>query len=303
MDLGYSDQSTQPILALKGLVILTQLSSFTNETSSVYFKLLEGMEQQGKRLKLGIELDTGLSDVVRLTDVEQLLRPNLGLVFLGTVPDMRLSEHLVQHNIHAVLVNTLAPDIEMDTVTPENFTSGAKLARMLLDLGHKNFLYLTDNRRPTLARRYLGFANEVLNACNQQQRCSVLPVSRDIFTDSELAESIKSVFSEPARKITAVVGYCDDVAVRAAAQLRNIGIQVPRQVSVAGFDNMPISNLSTPGLATVHFDWHQIGAVAVKTLYQRLSDPGSAYMLIQISGKVIERGSVCPAADEPVDEV
>ena len=71
---------------------------------------------------------------------------------------------------------------------------------------------------------------------------------------------------------TAVICGNDVLAIGAIAECNTLGIAVPLQVSIAGFDDMEIASLLSPGLTTVHFPAAELGQLAALHLLSRLSE-------------------------------
>ena len=84
----------------------------------------------------------------------------------------------------------------------------------------------------------------------------------------------------------------DLVALAAIQALRRRGIDVPGEVSVLGFDDLPMANMSDPALTTIHVDWHQVGREAIRLLMQRRAEPDRPTIHIQTGARLIERASV-----------
>jgi LacI family transcriptional regulator len=64
----------------------------------------------------------------------------------------------------------------------------------------------------------------------------------------------------------------DVLAIGAIAECNTLGIEVPQQVSITGFDDMEIASLLSPGLTTVHFPTLELGQLAAAHLLSQLAD-------------------------------
>ena len=80
-------------------------------------------------------------------------------------------------------------------------------------------------------------------------------------------------FLERHPSVTAIAGLDDDAALRVLAALRDLGVPVPDQVAVIGFDDSPLGELFSPALTTVHIDGAEFGRRAARTLLDE--PPGS----------------------------
>jgi DNA-binding LacI/PurR family transcriptional regulator len=74
----------------------------------------------------------------------------------------------------------------------------------------------------------------------------------------------------------AIVAASDLIAIGALRALQESGIEVPRQVSVVGFDDIPAASLTNPPLTTVLQDTRRAGELLVETLLRQIAgDPAS----------------------------
>ncbi len=91
---------------------------------------------------------------------------------------------------------------------------------------------------------------------------------------------------------TAIFAANDIMAMGAIKAASEMGIQVPRQLSVLGYDDIEMSNLCTPPLSTIHQPKYQVGVEAVRLLMGALGKQPVTERLIWMQPRVIERDSV-----------
>src|SRR5207248_8861275 len=75
------------------------------------------------------------------------------------------------------------------------------------------------------------------------------------------------------RWFTAVFAQSDLLALGAIAELQANGLSVPGDVSVIGYDDIPVAQYMTPALTTIRQPMHEVGAQAVKLLAEELAKP------------------------------
>ena len=146
--------------------------------------------------------------------------------------------------------------------------------RMVLDhlaaLGHRRVLVLTPGVHP-LPRR----AGVTAAECG--------------FTSAGGAAAVREALAGPGRP-TAVFGLSDALAYGALSACRDLGVDVPGLVSVAGFDDHPLSALVEPGLTTVSWDTPAAAAAAAELLLG-----GSGRRQVVMAPVLVARGSTGPA--------
>lgn len=84
----------------------------------------------------------------------------------------------------------------------------------------------------------------------------------------------------------------DLIAVGAMKAFKEYGYHIPKDIAIVGFDNVPLSKIIEPSLTTIHVPKQYMGEMAVKRLITLLQNRGTQPVKIEISTKLIERGSV-----------
>ena len=93
--------------------------------------------------------------------------------------------------------------------------------------------------------------------------------------------------------VTAVFCYNDMIAVGALLACRELGVAVPEQLSVVGFDDIEIARYVTPPLTTIHQPKLRLGELAMKMLLDILEErPVQNHIL---STELVQRASTAPA--------
>ena len=84
----------------------------------------------------------------------------------------------------------------------------------------------------------------------------------------------------------------DLIAVGAIKALKQRGYRIPEDISIVGFDNLPISSVIDPNLTTIHVPKQFLGEMAAQRLMQLMYEPVQPPVKIEISTELIKRGSV-----------
>ena len=102
-----------------------------------------------------------------------------------------------------------------------------------------------------------------------------------------------------AHQATAVIAHNDLVALGVLHQLANLGIEVPRQVSVIGIDDTLLATTSTPALSTIRISPHQVATHATDLLVETITAPATdrttGAKVVEIGSRFIPRASTGPA--------
>lgn len=99
--------------------------------------------------------------------------------------------------------------------------------------------------------------------------------------------------------MTAVVGANDSVALGASAAVREQGLRIPEDISVAGFDDLPFSVDTVPALTTVRLPLYEAGARAGRLAMGTETPPPGG--IATIAAELMVRGSTAPPrGDRPL---
>lgn len=289
--IGYRLKATQDFEGFERIVVLTSLDAFRDTRSSMYNRLLDGIRAEAARYSGDFSITIAKSRAPIPDAIDQNLDPKSGCIFLGITPDAQTAQNLVDRGIPAIVCNGLDEELILDSISPTNFQGAAIMARHLLELGHKKFLYLDGSDRPTLRLRYLGF-EKYLERNSDASGSAIVSIFKEGTDQSEeMVERFKRWFEAERGEATALFCFNDGAAVWAIELLQSMGISVPNDISVVGFDDLPIAEVSDPDLTTFHIDWIQIGMQTVQILHKRLISPQAAPEILQISGKLVIRNS------------
>ncbi|MFJ8579766.1 LacI family DNA-binding transcriptional regulator [Micromonospora sp. NPDC093277] len=181
--------------------------------------------------------------------------------------------------------------LKVDSVLPENRAGAAAMARALLDLGHRRFAVLAGPPAlTTVADRLGGFRDEL-------KKAGVALAPADIVEGAFTRDGGYGAMTELlARGMTAtcVFALTDVMAIGACAALRDHGLSVPGDVSVAGFDDIPIVRDLTPPLTTVALPLQQLGEKAMELALT--DNTGRRRRILRMGGEVVVRASTAKLA-------
>lgn len=193
-----------------------------------------------------------------------------GFIILGTditsesEPEIREFLELCQSKPVVIIDNPMSFGTA-DCVTNDNFGGAHMAGEYLISRGCRRIGYLRSQYRiPTFAHREAGL--------NMALHSAGLTLHTDLETGLSFDEAYKSVnaYLKSSPELPDAFFAENDIIAAAAIRAMNAnGISVPDEISVIGFDDMPICDLSAPSLSTVHSFKEQLGEVAVNLLSQR----------------------------------
>jgi len=180
-------------------------------------------------------------------------------------------------------------------VATDQRDGAAKVAEHLHGLGHRNIAYLTGPEGMDVARqRRDGFVDRI-NQLSTPDDPIELSLHSGPF-DFETGEAIGRSILLPVRKgarTTAIATASDQQAIGVLRCARDLGIHVPQDVSVAGFDDISMASLVVPRLTTLRQPIEDLAAAAMERVMEPLTFPAD----IAIRGSMVIRESTAPACN------
>ena len=133
--------------------------------------------------------------------------------------------------------------------------------RYLADRGHQRVAVALPDGAPPLGPVRLRFAREAAAMIG-------LPAPADLAVprDRAAAAAVLAAFRGAHQEVTAFAATDDDVALRVLAAARDLGLSVPGDIAVIGFDDTDHGALFTPTLTTVHIDAENHGRHAARAV-------------------------------------
>lgn len=182
-------------------------------------------------------------------------------------------------------------DCVLPSAEPDSEWSIDALVGHLRDLGHRRFLYLSHNTLPpdphrSYIGRRLAFTDSV--AARDSAGETVDLPAYDVI-DFGAAFAARPAADRP----TAIVVSNDGLAIKLMARFAELGVRVPDEVSVTGFDGTPLGADVYPTLTTWRPDWALIGRTALELLLERVRGV-RARKRVHIGGELLVRGSTAP---------
>jgi LacI family transcriptional regulator, galactose operon repressor len=176
--------------------------------------------------------------------------------------------------------------LRVDSVLPENRAGAAALAKALLEMGHRRFAVLAGPRGlTTVADRLTGFRDTLSLAGVELSEEDIVEAG---FTRDGGYEAMNALLDRGLRA-TCVFAVTDVMAIGALSALRDKGLSVPGDVSMAGFDDIPIVRDLTPALTTVALPLEQLGERAMELALRE--NPSRRRRILRMAGEVVIRAS------------
>jgi DNA-binding LacI/PurR family transcriptional regulator len=199
---------------------------------------------------------------------------------------------LSRMRVPIVLLNNQHPSEFVHSVMIENTTASLEATQYLICLNHRRIAYIGDrNGRTSDTERFGGYRLALDGA--QIPFAPELIVYGDGTPEGgmDAAAQLLTLSERP----TAIFCYDDMTAIGAIRQLHASGLRVPQDISVVGFDDLPIVQYTDPPITTVRQPMADMGRLAMETVFDIIGGSKSNHN-IKMPGTLIVRGSTGPPA-------
>ena len=209
---------------------------------------------------------------------------------------------LVERKVPLVFVDRMVPGCgryPADLVCTHSEMGAVAVVTHLIQLGHRRIGFVGMPGLATIEDRLRGYRRAMRkHGLAVNEACVV--VSRQVASDCG-REAAATLLALPAGlRPTALFGANDWIAVTIANVARERGLQIPQDLSIAGFDDIHvhIGPEDPEWLTTYAQPLYQIGQQAARLLVERIEQPDQPVRRVLFQGKLIERASTAPPGDE-----
>jgi len=190
-----------------------------------------------------------------------------GAVFVSVTVEQRVVDLLNKSPVPSVLLNRDVGGVDVDRVMSDNPGGAAQVADLLFGLGHRRIAYISGPENTSTSRdREAGLAKALA-----QRGVPLDPALRRVgeFTHHSGYQWATDLLDRPDRA-TAIFCANDVVAFGALDAARNLRIDVPGEVSIAGFDDIPMASWGAFSLTTVRQPLTDMARDAARILIERI---------------------------------
>jgi len=181
---------------------------------------------------------------------------------------LELIESVVASGLFAVLVASGKPDPRLCAVGVDDYEGAACMTRHLIALGHQRIGFITGRSSQTAtACRLAGFRDAMRAAKLPLPTELVAPGAFTYSSGLDAAEALLTLQPRP----TAVFASNDDMAAATVAVAHRMGIDVPGDLTVVGFDDTPIATTIWPELTTIRQPIGDMARSAVELLVRQVT--------------------------------
>ncbi|WP_025774744.1 LacI family DNA-binding transcriptional regulator [Neomoorella thermoacetica] len=211
-----------------------------------------------------------------------------GIIMITAMETEALIQQLEKLRCPVVLLNRYLPSVETDVISVDNYLGGYLAAEHLIKLGHRNIAHLAGFKNSSATRdRLRGFIDAHVHYGIQLNQERIVYGNLQMEAGYKFAKEYLSQNED----ITAVFCGNDLMALGLIEALYEEGKEIPRDISVIGYDDIDMASLARVKLTTIRQPQYEMGQTAAEVLIDRMKGKIGAPKRIIFTPKLIIRES------------
>lgn len=307
--LGYQHKSRlveheSSLLTTVGLIV-KQDKDLPYAINPFYSYVMAGVERECQRQGLSLMFaSVEVDDYNRVIKWPRILFDKRvdGLIVVGAF----LEDAIIQIGSRAedviVLVDAYAPGRPFDSIVTDNVNGALLAVHYLIDNGHTRIGLIgsSPDAYPSIRERRKGYTRAL-----KQYGIDTSYIEDGPLTRQGGYEATRRLLRR-APEITALFACNDNVAIGVMNAVQDMGLNIPEDLSIIGFDDIELVQEVNPPLTTMHVDKILMGVLGVRKLHDRIENPDRTTLTTMLSTQLIVRKSVRslnkPASPERKDD-
>jgi LacI family transcriptional regulator len=268
-------------------------------TSEYSLEIVRGIAEETADDERELLLNASL-DAIRERDRIAFFAKGLvdGLLLIAPVLEPDTEREIHDGDLPVVVIDPRRLELNLPRVLVDNYEGVRAGTQHLLELGHRRIAYIRgEEDHESTERRFRGYADAMLLAGHQPDPALVASSNFNRQGGVHAATELLT-----AQRPTAIVAGADPIALGAVHAARTLGLSVPGDVSIVGFDDLPEVAHSVPPLTTVRQPLHDMGRAATRALLSLIANQPLATEDIRLPTKLVLRETTAAPAP-PADQV
>ncbi|HEX2908899.1 MAG TPA: LacI family DNA-binding transcriptional regulator [Phototrophicaceae bacterium] len=282
--------STQPISVL-GMLVRQDFDA-PLALNSFYSYVLAGIERECQRQNLSLMYaNIQVDNMNRAVSFPPLLLNQQvdGILVVGAFLQDTIEHIREVAEKPIILVDAYTLGTPYDSVVTDNINGVYNAVSYLIEAGHRQIGLIGSSPEayPSIRERRKGYSRAL-----KHHDLNQTDYIEDSFLTMESGYEATMRLLKRAPQVTAIFACNDNVAFAVINAARDLGLDIPGDLSVIGFDDIDLAQEVRPALTTVHVDKVMMGVIAVRQLRDRAEDISRPTMTTALSTQLIIRESV-----------
>jgi LacI family transcriptional regulator len=221
-----------------------------------------------------------------------------GTILLGTNLNRKQISDIHHKLPNLIVLDTYFETLPVQFIQINNVMGAYQAGSYLCETGHTSIGYIASNVRiHNFEERRRGFFTALAEHGLDVPESRTLSVAPTILTSQEdLKQQLNAYLNTGHSLPTAWFCECDYIAISAMKTMNELGIRVPQDTSIIGFDNINESRIVTPELTSIHVEKERMATLAVEMLIEAIEQGAQTVAKITVDTRFVERNSCAPPA-------
>jgi len=221
--------------------------------------------------------------------VETMLERKVDSIIYATMYHRAVEVPDIIREVPTVLLDCFVEDRSLPSVVPDEIQGGRDATQALIAKGHQRIAFVNNIDNFPASRGRLEGYRQALEAADIRYDEALI---RSLKSDSlSVRDDMYNLINQP-NPPTAIFCFNDQMAMGAYHGLRELGLRVPDDIAIIGFDNLEIiASQLTPGLSTMQLPHYEMGQWAVDYLVKQANNPNTNPVQHIIECPLVERES------------
>ncbi len=224
----------------------------------------------------------------------QLLRQKSadGIIVATGVRNEALLKELIEQHMPVALIAREQSTLAASSVVVDDYAGGYSAAAYLAEGGHKRIAVLAESLTVSSSKERIRGYRQALGEAGIRYDSSLIYVS-DFSVQGGKQMALQALAAHP--RPSAIFACNDILAIGAMQAARELGIRIPQELSVVGFDNTILASMTDPPMSTVAQPIQQMGHQVVDLITQEINQEKKAKQRVVLLPELIVRGSSGPS--------
>jgi LacI family transcriptional regulator len=212
-----------------------------------------------------------------------------GLLLIGSARPAETYHFLRQRNIPHVLTWNNRAEPHCHTVGFDNRKAASRMAQRVIEFGHRNICIISANteNNDRAFDRIEGVREAMKRSGLSETDLTIISTSYSLANGGKALQNLMAISPRP----TAVICGNDVLAAGALTKAKQMGLRIPQDISITGFDDIDLAEVVEPQLTTVHVPHRRMGEAAALLLLDILGGKDNCHN-VELDTELILRDSL-----------
>jgi LacI family transcriptional regulator, galactose operon repressor len=224
----------------------------------------------------------------------------MGAIFVPSLPvnhSVKNIRRLIESGISVVLVDRGLKSLKVNQVMSNNYQGGYDAVHHLIELGHQH-IGIIDTAITGATPKFgpghdrINGARQALSDSGMRFRSDLLFIGKTLNVEAGYRGALKLLRESP--EMSAIFALTDACAMGVLRAAFELGLNVPRDLSVVGFDDIPLASHMIPRLTTLIQPTDKIGRTAAELLLRQIEEPAAPFQTVMVGTQLVVRESTAP---------